>query len=195
MSDQSGAASDQDAATVAGAAPVTVERAAALLGVSITTVRRRIRAGLLRAEEARRPQGPVWLVYLPPDAAAATASDHEATTVAGAAPTTTPAADAMMSLIQATIGTVLGPLMVEQAALRQTVERQAGEIAGLREDRGRLMAENRALLARTGPQSAEPAGSTFAAHLRPLAPWLLAALAALVALALVAVVVLLVWWW
>jgi hypothetical protein len=39
-----------------------------------------------------------------------------------------PAAEAMVSLIQTTIGTVLAPLMAEQAALRQTVERQAEQL-------------------------------------------------------------------
>jgi hypothetical protein len=40
-----------------------------------------------------------------------------------------------------TIGTVLGPLVSQVGALRQTVERQSEEIADLREERGRHAAE------------------------------------------------------
>jgi len=47
----------------------------------------------------------------------------------------------MVSLIQTTIAAVLGPLVGQLDAHRQTVERQAGELANLREDRGRLTAE------------------------------------------------------
>jgi hypothetical protein len=49
--------------------------------------------------------------------------------------------DALASLIQATLTPIIAPLVAEQAALRQTVERQADAIADLREDRGRLTAE------------------------------------------------------
>ena len=48
--------------------------------------------------------------------------------------------EAMVSLIQTTIGTVLGPLVAELAASRQTIERHAETIGDLR-------AENRALRA------------------------------------------------
>jgi hypothetical protein len=181
MSDQPDATSDQDAATTVATASVTVEQAAAILGVSVTTVRRRIRAGSLRAEEARRPQGPVWLVYLPADATPATAERPSATSSAATAPTTTPAADAMVSLIQTTIGTVLGPLVGQLDAQRQTIERQAGEIAELREDRGRLTAEVEALKVSQAQQDAHPgpvapipatdARVPLTARLRALAPW------------------------
>src|SRR3954463_4730275 len=85
-SDRPATVSDQDAPTTVATAPVTVEQAAAILGVSVTTVRRRIRDGSIRVAEARRPQGPVWLVYLPADAEAPTTSDH-AGTVSDQAPT------------------------------------------------------------------------------------------------------------
>jgi hypothetical protein len=65
-------------------------------------------------------------------------------------------AEAMTSLIQTTIGAVLGPLIAEQGELRQTVERLSGQIARQSETIGQLRAENRMLLASTESQSAEP---------------------------------------
>ena len=47
----------------------------------------------------------------------------------------------MAALIRATLEPIIAPLVAEQAALRQTVERQAGEVAALREERGRHVAE------------------------------------------------------
>jgi excisionase family DNA binding protein len=43
---------------------VTTEEAAQRLGISVATVRRRIAAGALRAEQEQRPQGTRWLVLL-----------------------------------------------------------------------------------------------------------------------------------
>jgi hypothetical protein len=140
MSDQPAATSGHDAPNAAATTPVTVEQAAAILGVSITTVKRRIRSGALRAEEARRPQGTVWLVYLPPEATAAATSGQGAASVAATTPTSTPAADAMVSLIQTTIGTILGPLVGQLDAQRQTIERQADRVAELERENGRLAA-------------------------------------------------------
>jgi hypothetical protein len=142
MSDQSGATSDHDAATAAATAPVTVEQAAAILGVSVTTIRRRIRAGSIRAEEARRPQGPVWLVYLPADATSATTVGQPATSSVATAPTT---AEAMATYTRS----ILEPLV---AAL----ERSQSRVGVLEREVGELRAENRALLARTEAHIAEP---------------------------------------
>ena len=86
-SDQPATVTDHEPATTVGTAAVTVEQAAAILGVSVTTVRRRIRDGSIRAEEARRPQGPVWLVYLPSGATPPTVSDQPSATVPATAPT------------------------------------------------------------------------------------------------------------
>jgi hypothetical protein len=44
----------------------------------------------------------------------------------------------MVSLIQTTIGTVLGPLVGQVDAQRQTIERQADRIAELERENGRL---------------------------------------------------------
>jgi excisionase family DNA binding protein len=141
--------------------PVTIEQAAAILGVSASTIRRRIRAGTLQVTETRRPQGVVWLVHLPPGVRPATATDTVDTPPVDTAPTTQPApADAMVSLIQTTIGTVLGPLVSELAASRQTIERQAETIADLREERGRLSAElaaeRQAKASTDGPTAPQP---------------------------------------
>jgi excisionase family DNA binding protein len=161
-------------------APVTIEQAAALLGVSASTIRRRIRAGSLQVEETRRPQGVVWLVHLPPGTATASTADTVTTapvdTTATAQPAPAPAlaqAEALTSLVQATIGAVLGPLIAEQAELRQTVERMSGQIARQSETIGQLRAENRMLLASTAPESADPHPTSSAPSWRSWGPWLL----------------------
>lgn len=51
-------------------------------------------------------------------------------------------AEAISTLVQTTVATVLGPLVAELAASRQTVERQADQLVGLAEQIGRLTAEN-----------------------------------------------------
>jgi hypothetical protein len=189
MSDHPEATSDQDTPSAAATAPITVEQAAAILGVSITTVKRRIRSGALRAEEAHRPQGTVWMVYLPSETTAAATSDHTAANAAATIPTTTTQADAMVSLIQTTIGTILGPLVTELAASRQTNERQSERIEELAREVGELKAENRALTASTAPQSVEPATEPPYSRWRAWEPRLLALVTLAIAVAL------LVWLW
>ena len=108
-------------------APVTVEQAAAILGVSASTIRRRIRAGSLRAEPVRRPQGVVWLVHLPADAAAGTAEPPPAASAVATAPT---ASDAMIAYTR----TLLEPLI---AAL----DRSQGRVAELEREIGSLRAQ------------------------------------------------------
>ena len=174
------------------AAPVTVEQAAAALGVSPSTVHRRIRSGALRAEQAERPQGRVWLVQLPPGVAVAAEDLPPPTSPAAAAPTAVPAqAEAMVSLIQTTIGAVLGPLVGQLDAQRQTIERQADRIEELAREVGELRAENRALLASTAPQSVEPTTEPADRPLRLWQPWWAILMA--VAVGLVLTVALLAW--
>ena len=110
----------------------------------------------------------------------------------------------MVSLIQTTIGTVLGPLVGQLDAQRQTIERQAGELGEVKRENGMLaervaglMVERDDLKASQAPQDANPGpvvpGSrtdgpaTVTARLRALAPWLL-----LVAILLLAFMV---GWW
>jgi len=138
MSDQPATTSGHEAPSVAATTAVTVDQAAAMLGVSVTTVKRRIRSGALRAEQVHRPQGTVWLVYLDP----AAKERSPAASVAATAPTTpTAQAEAMVALIQTTIATVLGPLVAEQTALRQTVERQTDVLRTLERENGMQAAE------------------------------------------------------
>jgi hypothetical protein len=127
------------------AAGYSLQEAAALLGIGVNTLRRRIAAGQIQAAQVQRPQGYVWRVYLdgqhPPTDPPDDPPIQKATGSLPHPPSSITQAEAMVSLIQTTIGTVLGPLMAEQAALGQTVERQAETIAELREDRGRQAAE------------------------------------------------------
>lgn len=170
-------------------APVTIEQAAALLGVSATTIRRRIKAGSLQITEARRPQGVVWLVHLPPGTAPAAATDTVDTATVDTTPSAAPApAEAMVSLIQATIGTVLGPLVGELAASRQAIGRQADRIAELERENGRLTAT---LEARRAPESVEtaPNPSSIPLWLWGARWWLMAAVAVTLAAAVAALLV------
>jgi excisionase family DNA binding protein len=131
--------------TVVATTPVTIEQAAAILGLSTSTVRRRIRDGRLRAEEVSRPQGIMRLVYLPDDAdpgvTQVSAPDGVVTTTAVTSP-----GDSMIAYTQ----TLLLPLVEALERSQATVGEQAEAI-------GRLEAENRALVARTEAHVAEPA--------------------------------------
>jgi hypothetical protein len=101
----------------------------------------------------------------------------------------------MVSLIQTTIATVLGPLVGQIDAQRQTIDRQAETIAELREERGCHAAEleraastivtlNAALEARTASESTPASVGASTPRLRVLVPW-----AMLVAILLLAVAV------
>jgi len=128
--------------------PVTIEQAAAILGVSATTIRRRIRAGTLQVTETRRPQGVVWLVHLPPG----TMSTADVTTADTATVTTTPStpaapADAIATMIQATLTPIFAPLVAELAASRQANGALTDQLLNQAETIGELRAENAALRA------------------------------------------------
>lgn len=185
-------AGNHHAATTATApvttTPVTIEQAAALMGVSASTIRRRIRAGALQVEETRRPQGTVWLVHLPPGvspaAEAATVDTAPVDTTATAQPAPALAqAEAMTSLIQTTIATVLGPLVAELAASRQQNERQGEQLVSQAGTIGRLEAQLEAerakstLLARTAPEPVEPPPTTTVPVWRTWVQWVTLALA------------------
>jgi hypothetical protein len=104
----------------------------------------------------------------------------------------TPAAqaDAMVSLIQATIATVLGPLMTELADNRRALTDLAGRIPELERENGQLTAEldtarraHSPVASNLTPEPTEPAppepSSPFPwplpprPNVRALAPWLL----------------------
>lgn len=75
-----------------------------------------------------------------------------------------PAAEAMVSLIQTTIATVLGPLVGELQACRQTNERQAEQLVSQAEVigtlRAELAAERRAHSPIAGQEPPQPTKST-----------------------------------
>ena len=169
---------------------LSVAEAARLLGVSVATVRRRIRTGELEAETIIRPQGTAFVVRLPLDASAGVsdAYDRDQEPHSTMRPQASPEL-AVTAMVQTTIATVLGPLMAEQAALRQTVERQADQLVSQAETIGELRAENRALVARTEAQNEEALRALFPSRWRVLAPWVLAVLAIVVAVGLLAPVV------
>lgn len=187
-------------------APVTIEQAAALLGVSSSTVRRRIRSGALQVTETRRPQGVVWLVHLPPGVRPADPTDTVDTAPVTTTPSEPPAAEAMVSLIQTTIGTILGPLVGQLDAQRQTIERQADQLVSQAGTIGRLEAENAALRASPSPQAGSgapesqeppteppPRPEPFPWPIPPHPNWRAFSPWVLMALAIVAVVALLAW--
>lgn len=160
-------------------APVTVEQAAAALGVSPSTVHRRIRSGVLQAERVKRPQGGVWLVHLPPGTTVAAGEPSPPTGTEATAPTAmAPAADALASLIQATLTPIIGPLVAELTASRQTIERQADQLLSQSHTIGRLEAElsaerqaKSALLASTASEPVGPPPTATLPHWRMWAQW------------------------
>ena len=171
MSDHPAATSGHEAPNAAATTPITVEQAAAILGVSVTTVKRRIRAGTIRAEQATRAQGTVWLVYLP---AAATPAAEERPPAASVAATTaatpTAPAEAIAAMIQATLTPIIGPLVAELAASRETIAAQGETIRDQAETIGELRATMAAqdakiatLTAPTSTQAPKPSPS-FGRH-------------------------------
>jgi hypothetical protein len=95
----------------------------------VNTLRRRIAAGQVRAEQVQRPQGYAWRVYLdsrhPPTDPTVRPPDQDATGSLPQPPTQLAQADALASLIQATLTPIIGPLVAELTASRQANERQA----------------------------------------------------------------------
>jgi excisionase family DNA binding protein len=133
---------EEQPATLQG---VTVAEAAAILGVSTTTIRRMLKRGQLEGERVHRPQGTAFVVTLPTDAAHAAEDAAPTRQVAGAPPrgNASPAGQ-----LAAWSETFLVPLVAALERSQATVRDQAETI-------GELRAENRALLASTAPQSVE----------------------------------------
>jgi hypothetical protein len=76
----------------------------------------------------------------------------------------------MVSLIQTTIGTILGPLVAELAASRQANERSQDRVAALERENGRLSAELDALRAAQTPVPAQETASPVETPMEPSAP-------------------------
>jgi hypothetical protein len=154
----------------------SLQDAAVLLGVSVNTLRQRIRAGQVQAERVQRPQGYVWQVYVetlqPPDSPGSDPPIQEAPSRLQQ-PQQLAQADALATLIQATLTPIIAPLVGELAASRQALERQAGELRELEREVGRVSAlldsaraQIRTLTAPTASQSVEPATEPSVLFLR-----------------------------
>jgi len=164
---------------------VSVAEAARILGISKSTIKRRIAAGTVEAEQLQRAQGLEYRVRVQRDVPE---SSHDRSNLEQAAPSTGTTQD-----VPSAIAAAVAPL-VERLGLQDVViERQGREIAELREDRGRLTAERDAAEARYGAILA--AQSAPASSEAPTARWRggWSLVLALVAVVLLLYVVLLVW--
>jgi hypothetical protein len=156
---------------------VSVAEAARALGVSTATVKRRIAAGTLEAEQLQRPQGFEYRVRLTRDVPAPSAerSDSEP-----APPLTGTTQD-----VSAAITAAVTPLAARLIVQDDRIERQAGIIRELERENGRLSAELAALRsahaaltapqqpvgASTAPESPEPTTEPPAPRWRSWWPW------------------------
>jgi hypothetical protein len=131
---------------------VPVTEAARLLGLSATTIRRRIAAGTLVAERVSRPQGTALLVQVPQDAPA---TSQDAPETPHDAPARTEQSACGLEAI------IIGNLVA-------TIERQAVRIGELEREVGQLRAEHAA-------HSPPASNLTPPARLGELRPWLLLA--------------------
>lgn len=117
-----------------GSGPFTLREAAAVLGISLNTLRRRIAAGQVQAEQVQRPQGFVWQVHLH---GAATQRHRADETVQqdGAGTVQQPSTAIMQAeAMAAYTRSLLEPLV-------NALERSEGRVAELERENGRLVAE------------------------------------------------------
>jgi hypothetical protein len=167
---------DQPAPSRDGAAVFTLREAAAELGISLNTLRRRIAAGQIDAERVHRPQGHVWQVYLH----GAGTQEHRA--------------NGTMQREGATVQPQMAPALIQAEAMAaytrsileplvQSVDRLTTRVAELERENGRLSERlESTLTASTAPQSAEPtteappARSSSTTWLTPRRFWTIAAL-------------------
>lgn len=182
-------------------AHVSAAHAARMYGRSEKTVRRWIAAGKLPAEkidgsylvdldDVARLAGDVSAPPTAPVSATSTDSvsapgvdDDVRTDEGDVRPSQLAQAEAISTLVQTTVAAVLGPLVAELAASRQTIERQTDQLVGQAETIGQLRSENAALVASTTPEPAP-------ANIAPTVPrWRSWGLWLLVVAVLVAVIV------
>ena len=162
--DLSGDSTDQDRSDF-----VPVAEAARRLGVSPATVKRRIRDGSLEAEPLSRPQGIEYRVRLKRDVTVALSSAQDRPTAISErsdseTPPLTTTAHGTSQDVSAAIMAAVAPLVErlnvadrQIASQTETIKVQADTIAELREDRGRLSAENDALKTAQAQQEARTA--------------------------------------
>ena len=99
----------------------TIAEAAPILGVSVDTVRRRVKRGQLEARQVRTQHGPTWEVCL------GTLQGELAPAAEGTEGAAQGAEDRSQAMA-AWAATLLGPLAAELGEARQTIERQAETI-------------------------------------------------------------------
>jgi len=155
----------QDAPTKHQDAPgthrfVPVSEAVRILGLSATTIRRKIDAGELEAERVVRPQGTAFLVKVPANEPPRTAEPLQTLQGDPTTPHHAPLTNHDAPPGAEYLAAVVVPLVAQIDALRQTVERQADTIADLREDRGRQAAELDAARAQVSTLEARTASQT-----------------------------------
>jgi hypothetical protein len=142
--------SDQDRADF-----VSVSEAAQRLGTSVATVKRRIRAGTLEAEQLQRPQGYEYRVRVQRHVSE---PSNERSDSDSAAPITS--AHGTMQDVSAAIIAAVAPLVERRAVQDGLIAGQATALRELERENGRLTAAQTALMAcaaeRTLQQPQEP---------------------------------------
>jgi len=153
---------------------VSVAEAARRLGTSVATVKRRIRAGTLEAEQLQRPQGFEYRVRIQRDEPAPVRDDAPPSIERSDSVQPTPFTGTTQD-VSAAIAAATAPLVAELTASRQANERQADQlvrqaetIGPLRAELAAQRAENATLLASTAEQAPQP---TQAPSTRVGAPW------------------------
>ncbi len=127
---------------------VSVAEAARSLGTSVATVKRRIRAGALEAEQLQRPQGFEYRVRIQRDEPAPARDEPTPITNRFDSIRPAPFTDTIHDL-SAVITAATSPLLEHLAVADVTITEQAASIRELERENGRLTAENEALRAST----------------------------------------------
>ena len=109
---------------------VTVAEAAAILGVTVVTVRRMIKRGQLEGERVIRPQGSAYLVTLPVDG---TGAERVAESTEHAAQNMSRTDGTPGALMAVWSETLLSPLVARMAEQEATIRGQAEMIGSLTE--------------------------------------------------------------
>jgi hypothetical protein len=155
-----------------------LQDAAAALGVSINTLRKRIRSGHVSAERVQRPQGYVWQVYLDtlqsPEPPGNDPPIQEAPSRLQQPASALIQAEAMAAYTRS----LLEPLVT-------LVEQQGATIREQAETIGTLLAENAALTARTVPEIVQTVQESRLDRWRVWITWALTVLVLGVAITLV----------
>jgi hypothetical protein len=172
-------------------ASYSLQDAAVLLGVSINTLRKRIRAGQVQAERVQRPQGYVWQVYVetlqPPDSPGSDPPSQEAPSRLQQPPQALMQAEAMAAYTRS----LLEPLVATIERQADQLVSQAETIGSLRADLAVARAAISSLEARIAPQTVEPTSELPDRPLRFWQPWWM--IMGAIAVAIVLAVALLAW--